>query len=308
MSCGRRYCIRCDSTFMLHRLGTQDTSSAKRWAAFTEGVLRGACGIAVPAQLLPQRRWFYRAGGLLSCAAIAMSDCILLTALWRSVLGGRAAVLSAREGVRLLCRHHFYVRCRMSHAQGEVSSSTPQTRAAPHSSTVHAVAVPLWLRAVSPGFSSHAAGECVAALVSAGFEALWPHSNPKLTSSSERGIQWLTSYRLEARPRARMHGLVAEVQISRHRVNASVQLGTLHHVDVHEQGCAACAESMQQQTRWRKSVRAVIAVNSMRPSQGKAPSVASVDDEQGEPEKPWPGDNRTPTITDEYLHLIVASS
>ena len=55
--------------------------------------------------------------------------------------------------------------------------------------------------------------------------------------------------------------------------------------------CAVCAESMQQQTRWRKSVRAVIALNSMRENR-KAPSVASADDEQEEPEEPRPGNHR----------------
>ena len=55
------------------------------------------------------------------------------------------------------------------------------------------------------------------------------------------------------------------------------------------EGCAVCAESMQQQTRWRKSVRAVIALNSMRENR-KAPSVASADEEREEPGDPPPGD------------------
>lgn len=46
---------------------------------------------------------------------------------------------------------------------------------------------------------------------------------------------------------------------------------------------------MQSQGRWRKSVRAIIAVNSMRPSSRKPPSVAAVDEEQEELEEPPPG-------------------
>jgi hypothetical protein len=46
---------------------------------------------------------------------------------------------------------------------------------------------------------------------------------------------------------------------------------------------------MQNQGRWRKSVRAIIAVNSMRPTNRKSPSVMAVDEEQEELEEPAPG-------------------
>jgi hypothetical protein len=53
--------------------------------------------------------------------------------------------------------------------------------------------------------------------------------------------------------------------------------------------CPAHAESMQNQGRWRKSVRTIIAVNSMRPASRKPPSAAAVDEEQEELEEPPPG-------------------
>ena len=49
----------------------------------------------------------------------------------------------------------------------------------------------------------------------------------------------------------------------------------------------AHAESMQRQGRWRKSVRAVIAVNSMRP--GSKAASAAADAVQDEDHKPRPG-------------------
>lgn len=51
----------------------------------------------------------------------------------------------------------------------------------------------------------------------------------------------------------------------------------------------AHAESMQRQGRWRKSVRAVIAVNSMRPSSKDASAAAAANAVQEEDHEPPPG-------------------
>lgn len=52
----------------------------------------------------------------------------------------------------------------------------------------------------------------------------------------------------------------------------------------------AHAESMQNQERWRKSVRAIITVNSMRPSNRKAPSVVAADEDHDVPHESPPGE------------------
>ena len=51
-----------------------------------------------------------------------------------------------------------------------------------------------------------------------------------------------------------------------------------------------CAESMQRQGRWRKSVRAVIAVNSMRPGSKDASAAAAANAVQEEDSEPPPGE------------------
>ena len=171
VACGGQFCTSCYSTVHAAQAQYPGRQLGQEAAHPPERSPLRDMWDCCPAPTPSRKAIVLRSRWLAVLAAVTMLDCILLTALWRCTVGGRAAVLSARNGVRIALQAHLLreMQDEQRSRRGELFQTTEESSCTP----AQAVTVSSQLRAVSPGSSSHAAGDSVAAPVTAGCCEAW---------------------------------------------------------------------------------------------------------------------------------------